>query len=265
MNNKTIPLHEAILLVQDQQTLGLGGMTLYRRPVGFVRALLQLRPRPRNLTLLAFTAGIESDMLVGTGAVSRTRTCYFGLETFGLAPMFTAAANAGSLTICEESEFSLSAGLRATLGGVGFTPGRAWLGTDMLTIRPDVKTITDPYTGETLVAFPAITCDVAVIHVLKADRQGNAVLGGNPTIDLELSLIAKTVILTAEELVERLPAPIDIPAIATTHVVHLPHGAWPTSCYPCYPLDGEEILRYISACNAGQLEEYLQGNVTVQP
>lgn len=260
MTDKTISLEKAILLVRDQQIVGLGGMTLYRRPVGFVRALLQRRPRPQNLTLLAFTAGIESDMLVGTGVVTHTRTCYFGLELFGLAPMFTAAATAGSVTICEESEFSLSAGIRATLGGVSFTPGRAWLGTDMLSVRPDVKTITDPYTGETLVAFPAIPCDVAVIHVLKADRLGNAVLGGNPTIDLELSLIAKTVILTAEEVVDQLPAPIDLPALPTTHVVPLPNGAWPTSCYPRYPLDGEEILRYIAACNAGELEAYLLGN-----
>ena len=35
------------------------------------------------------------------------------------------------------------------------------------------------------------------------------------------------------------------------------HGAWPTSCYPAYPLDGEEILRYIEACHAGEFENYM--------
>lgn len=233
---------------------------MYRRPVGFVRALLQQHPRPQNLTLLTFTAGLESDMLVGTGVVSRVRTCYFGLETFGLAPMFTAAANTGQLTIIEESEFSLAAGLRAKLGGVGFMPGRAWLGTEMLSLRPDVKTIVDPYSHETLVAFPAVSCDVAVIHVLKADVHGNAILGGNPTIDVELSLVAPTVILTAEEVVPQLNGPYDITGLTVTGVVHLPHGAWPTSCYPLYPLDGEEILRYIAACDANQLEAYIDGS-----
>ncbi|MCL4868484.1 MAG: CoA transferase subunit A [Anaerolineae bacterium] len=255
---KIIPLSTALGWVQDDQTVALGGMTLYRRPVGFVRALLQQKTRPQNLTLLTFTAGLESDMLVGTGVVTCTRTCYFGLEIFGLAPMFTAAASNGQINIIEESEFSLAAGLRAKMGGVGFMPGRAWLGTEMLTIRPDVKTMTDPYTGETVVAFPAIGCDVAVIHVLKADKQGNAILGGNPTIDVELSLVAQTVILTAEEVVDKLPSPIDLPGLTVSGVVHLPQGAWPTSCYPLYPLDGEEILRYIAACHAGELETYIK-------
>jgi glutaconate CoA-transferase subunit A len=120
-----------------------------------------------------------------------------------------------------------------------------------------VHTITDPYTGETLTAFPAIGCDVAVIHVLKCDAAGNAVLGGNPTIDLELALVAHTVILTAEEVVDEVQEPIDIPGMGVHAVVPLPHGAWPTSCYPRYPVDGLEILRYIAACNSGEFDQYL--------
>jgi len=255
--DKTTTLTAARELVRDGQTLGLGGMTLYRRPVGFVRALLQRPYPPRDLTLLAFTGGVEADMLVGAGLVSRVRTCYFGLESFGLAPMFTTAVAAGALTVIEESEASIANGLRATLAGVGFMPSRAWQGTDLLRVRPDVQSLTDPYTGQTLTAFPAIGCDVAVIHVLRADRAGNCVLGGNPTIDLELATVAERVILTAEEVVDELPAPIDIPGVSVTAVVSLPRGAWPTSCYPLYPLDGEEILRYVDACNAGAFAEYV--------
>ena len=125
--------------------------------------------------------------------------------------------------------------------------------------RPDVRTIRDPYNGEELTAFPAVDCDVAVIHVLRADRAGNAVLGGNPTIDLELTMVARDVILTAEEVVEALDAPIDLVGQPVSAVVSAPFGAWPTSCYPRYPLDGEEILRYIDACNAGKFAEYVSG------
>jgi acyl CoA:acetate/3-ketoacid CoA transferase alpha subunit len=143
------------------------------------------------------------------------------------------------------------------MAGIGFMPSQAWQGTEMFTVRPDVKTIADPYTGVTLTAFPAIGCDVAVIHVLKADRFGNSILGGNPTIDLELANIARQVIITTEEVSDSLEAPIDIPGHTVTAVVSLPHGAWPTSCYPLYPIDGEEILRYIEACNAGQFSDYV--------
>jgi glutaconate CoA-transferase, subunit A len=257
MIDKSASLADAVNLIGDGETVALGGMTLYRRPVAFVRALIRQERPPRHLTLLAFTAGIESDMLVGAGLVVRSRTCYFGLETFGLAPMFTAAAAAGSIEIVEESEASIAAGLRARMAGVGFMPSRAWQGTDMFQARPDVQTITDPYTGQPVTAFPAIGCDLAVIHVLRADKFGNAVLGGNPTIDLELTTVAGTVILTAEEVVNELEGPIDIAGHPVTAVVHQPRGAWPTSCYPLYPLDGEEILRYIGACNNGDFAGYM--------
>ena len=249
-------LEQAGALVHDGDTLSLGGMTLYRRPVAFVRALLQREPPPRDLTLLCFTAGFESDLLVGAGLVAQVRTCYFGLESFGLAPMFTQAATAGTLEVVEETEASLAFGLRAALAGVGFMPGQGWLSTDLLKVRPDVQVIMDPYTGEDVVAFPAITCNVAVIHALRADRAGNAVLGGNLAVDVELSLVAERVIVTAEEVVERLDSRIDLSGIPVTAVVHAPHGAWPTSCYPLYPIAGEELLRYAESCPAG-FEEYL--------
>ena len=257
MGNKVVPLTAVLPLIQDNQTVALGGMTIYRRPVAFVRALLQRQPRPQNLTLLSFAAGLASDMLVGAGCVSHSRTCYFGLETFGLAPMFTQAVENGRLTIIEESEASLACGLRAAVGKIGFVPSRAWQGTDLFTVRPDVRTIIDPYSGETLTAFPAIAVDVAIIHVLRADQFGNALLGGNPTIDEALTHVANTVILTAEEVVEKLEGPVDLIGLPVTAVCHVPQGAWPTSCYPAYPLDGEEILRYIDACHAGQFETYL--------
>lgn len=254
---KAVSLAEAAALVHDGDTLALGGMTLYRRPVAFVRALLRQEPPPRDLTLLCFTAGFESDLLVGAGLVKRVRTCYFGLEAFGLAPMFTQAATAGTLEVVEETEASLALGLRATLAGVGFMPGRGWLGTDMLKVRPDVRVIADPYTGQDVVAFPAVRCDVAALHALRADRAGNAVLVGNLAVDVELSLVAERVIVTAEEVVERLEGPVDLSGIPVTAVVHAPRGAWPTSCYPLYPVGGEELLRYVELCPDG-FEGYLR-------
>jgi glutaconate CoA-transferase subunit A len=256
--DKTTDMVTAATLVRDGQTIALGGMTIYRRPVAFVRALIGLERPPHDLTLLAFTAGLAADLLVGAGLVARTRTCYFGLEIFGLAPMFSRAVEAGTVTVIEESEASIALGLRATMARIGFMPGRAWQGTEMFQARPDVKMIPDPYSGEILTAFPAIPVDAAVIHVLRADRSGNCLLGGNPTIDRDLAIAAATVIISAEEVVDRLEPPIDIPGIPVTAVVHAPYGAWPTSCYPLYPIDGEEILRYIAACNAGEFKAYIK-------
>jgi glutaconate CoA-transferase subunit A len=246
MENKQISIDEAAAEVPSDCILALGGMTLYRRPMAFVRALLrrhQAEAEPKNLTLLAFTAGLESDLLVGAGMVSHVRSCYFGLEIFGLAPMFTYYANRGELEVIEETEASLAFGLRAQMAGIGFMPGRGWLGTDLPRLRPDVLTVKDPYNGEELMAFPAIHPDVAVTHALRADLAGNALIGDNKGVDEELVLTARKVILTTEEIVPELPK-VDLIAPRVHKLVLAPDGAAPTSCHPLYALDGKALLDY---------------------
>jgi glutaconate CoA-transferase subunit A len=226
--------------------LALGGLTLYRRPMAFVYTLLQRfidTGQPKDLTLLTFTASLESDLLIGAEMISCVRTCYFGMEIFGLAPMFTYYANRGKIEIMEETEASIAFGLRAQMAGIGFMPGRGWLGTDLPKLRPDVKTITDPYRGEELIAFPAIKPDIAIIHALRSDIEGNAQIGENKSIDEELLMTADKVIVTAEEVVPELHK-ADLVAPLVQAVVQAPGGAAPTSCHPLYPVNGEEILAY---------------------
>jgi glutaconate CoA-transferase subunit A len=252
-------LSEAAKLVRPGDMLALGGTTLYRRPVAFVRELL--RQGTDRLTLLELTAGFESDLLVGAGRVTCVRTCYFGLEAFGLAPMFTKLAGRGAFSIMEETEGSIAFGLRATEALVGFMAGRAWLGTDMFKARPDVRMVQDPYSGEMLPAFPAIRPDVAVIHVPVADREGNAAVYINKAYDRELGLTADRLIVTAERIVDsfqELKSEIDILGRRVSALVQAPGGARPTSCYPDYPLDSMAIMDYIEACNRGEFDSYLE-------
>ena len=253
--SKVLPLDQAVELVPSGCILGLGGMTLYRRPVGFVQALLGTGVA--DLTLIALTCGFEGDLLVGAGRVRRVRTCYFGLESFGLAPMFTRQASSGELEVVEETEASLAFGLRATLAGVGFMPSKAWLGTDLFKVRPDVQTVQDPYSDREYTAFPALGADVTVIHAPLADHAGNARLIGNLALDRELALASELVIVTAERTVQSLEGPLDLAGAAVDHVVEVPRGAWPTSCHPEYPLDGGELLDYVDACSLGEFDAYL--------
>lgn len=243
---KIIPIEQLAALVPSGCSLALGGMTIYRRPMAFVRAILQRfyqHGEPRDLTLICFTAGLESDLLVGAGMVKRIRTCYFGLEIFGLAPMFTYYANRGMVEVIEETEASLALGLRAGIARIGFMPGRAWLGTDLPRLRPDVQTIRDPYTGETLMAFPAIRPDVAVIHTLETDPEGNATIGGNKGVDEELLMASELVLLTTENIVPEMKH-VDLIGPTIRAISHTPNGALPTSCHPLYPLDGLSLLSY---------------------
>src|SRR5258705_9272146 len=131
------------------------------------------------------------------------------------------------------------------------------MGSGLFKLVPDVKTVIDPYRGEEYVAFPALTCDVAVIHALVADHSSNARLNTNRGVDVELAFIAGTTIITVEEMVEELTENVDIVGSFVDAVVHSPKGAWPTSCYPLYPIAGGELLRYIDSCNASNFDGYL--------
>jgi glutaconate CoA-transferase subunit A len=258
--HRTVTLEAAAALVQDGMTLALGGMTLYRRPIAFVRALLQRPNPPRDLTVFAFTAGLETDLLIGAGCVRALRTCYAGLEAFGLAPMFTERAGRGELHLIEETEASLAMGLRARTAGIGFMPARAWLGTDLPRLRPDVKTVTDPYTGETLMAFPAIAIDLAVVHGLAADLRGNVALNNNLGVDAELVYASAMTVATVEQQRDLLTRSADqfiIPAPGVHAIALAPRGAYPTSCYPEYPLGGAALMEYVEACSGGRFDAYL--------
>jgi glutaconate CoA-transferase subunit A len=255
--SKFVTIEQALDLLPSQGcNLALGGVTLYRRPIYFSLALLkrfQQATNPDKIHLLSFTAGLESDVLVGAGMVQSIRSCYFGLESFGFAPHFTAAANQGELEIIEETEASLALGMRATISDVGFLPSKAWQGTDMFKLRPEVKSIADPYSGDTLTAFPALRCDVAVLHALEVDQDGNTYIGAHWGVDRELCLVANTVIVTTEKIVPELTQ-TDIIAPLVSAIVEAPGGAWPSSCHPLYPLDGEEYLRYTERAGT---EEYM--------
>jgi glutaconate CoA-transferase subunit A len=261
MNDRVISLSEAVDLIPESDChLAFGGVTLYRRPMAFSLALFakyQAEGNPKHLTLLSFTAGFESDLLIGAGMVEGIRSCYTGLEAFGLAPHFTRSAGEGSLNIIEETEASLAYGLKAAISDVGFMPSRAWTGTDLFELRPDIKKVTDPYSGEELTAFPPVRCDVAVIHALEADHYGNAIIGGNWGVDKELALVADKVIITAEKLVPSLPK-ADIVGLVVSAIVETPGGAWPTSCHPLYPLDGEAALEYTETVGKPEYPDLLK-------
>jgi len=258
--DKQIPLNEAIQLIPARKaTLAFGGVTLYRRPVAFALALAVEHLKSQrfsDLTILNFTASIETDLLIAHGMIHTIRTCYFGLESFGLAPYFTAAAGQGKINIVEETEASIAYGLRAELAGVGFMPSHAWQGTDLFKLRPDVKTIQDPYSGEELTAFPALSCDIAVIHALEADSQGNARIGGNWGVDPELALVADRLIITTESIVPHLPQ-ADIISPLVDAVIHTPQGAWPASCHPLYAFDGDAILDYLDCAGSDAFDQLI--------
>jgi glutaconate CoA-transferase, subunit A len=256
--DKRCALRDAIELVANGSVIALGGMTLYRRPVAAARALAQADRR--DLTVVAFTAGMETDLLIGAGAVKRLRSCYAGLEFAGFAPHFTRAAVSGRIEIVEETEYTLTYAVQAAAMQVPFLPMRDSLcELDIAKVRPDLRRFACPITGAPLLAVPALCVDVAFIHALAADRFGNACLPGQLALDPLLPAIAKATVLTCERIVEteelaRLPGGMRLPGIAVTHVVVAPRGSAPCSCIPDYDLNVSAVLDYVDA--AGDRERW---------
>jgi len=260
--NKITALADAAALVRDGDVLGIGGMTLYRKPMAFVRELA--RAGRNGLTLLGFCSSFEAELLAAAGALKTLRTCYFGLEFLGLAPTLRRATEQGAIGIVEETEYTLAIGLQAALMKVPCLPSRdCEVGTDYFRVRPDLKRAPCPVSGELLTWFPAVAPRVAVIHAPLADEQGNAWLGGEHAIDAQLAMAAEVTIVTAERVattgeVRDAPGGAHLVAFMVDAVVEVPGGAHPTSCFPDYPVDVVHLARYLQRARRRETPQYLE-------
>lgn len=247
--NKVRSLKDAVSPVFSGASVAIGGMLTYRRPMILVAELI--RQRASRLALIGWTLGIETELLLNRpDVVSTIRSAYIGLDLFGMAPRFREMVESGRVSVIEETESTMGLGLRAALQNVGFMPARTLLGTDLMDVRPDIKRVTCPYTGEEYPAIPALRPDVTLIHVPICDTEGNAVIYTNRGVDRELALLADYTVVSAEEVV----APDDprlsdcgIIGRSVNAVVHAPGGAWPTSCYPAYRMDALALQDYVDA------------------
>jgi len=105
---------------------------------------------------------------------------------------------------------------------------------------PALSSIKCPFTNEEVTAVRAIKPDVTIVHAQRADEEGNVQLWGIVGIQKEAVLAAKNVIVTVEEIVNRLepvPGGIVIPSWVVSSVVHTPGGARPSYVHGYYGRD----------------------------
>jgi len=261
--SKLLSLEEAIsTYIQDGDLVGIGGLSFWRKPISACREII--RQNKKDLSLCTFVGGIEVDMLIAGGCISEVRSCFVGMEIFGMAPNFRKAVESGSIKISEESEATIALGLRASYLKVPFMPLKGLIGTDMPKVRHDIKQIEDPLgSGTQVMAVPKIDLDVAIIHVPYADEFGNGNIAGAVWMDADMGKTAKKTIITCEKLVEtedirHLPGKAQLPIQTTNAVVKMPFGAHPTSCYPIYTFDPLHIQCYLKT----DFEDYKKKFIT---
>lgn len=270
MQDKQLTVDEVVSHLRDGMTIGIGGWGSRRKPMALVRSIL--RSDLKDLTLVSY-GGPDVGLLCAAGKLRKVVYGFVSLDSIPLDPHFRAARQRGELDVAEYDEGMVLAGLRAAAARLPFLPTRAGLGSDVMALNPELRTVRSPYADdEELVAMPALNLDVALVHMNRADRYGNGqYLGPDPYFDdlmcaaAETSFLSCERIVATEELTETAPPQsLLINRLHPQGVVETSHGAHFTSCVPDYGRDEAFQRHYVASAKPGQWEafraEFLDGD-----
>jgi glutaconate CoA-transferase subunit A len=251
--DKTMSVDQVVGSLESGMTIGVGGWGSRRKPMALVRAIC--RSGLTDLTLVSY-GGADVGLLCAYGKVRKVIAPFVTLDSIPLEPSFRVARQSGTVELVEYDEGMFMFGLLAAAHRLPFLPTRAGLGSDVMRVNPGLRTVRSPYEdGEELVAVPALSMDVALVHLNRADRRGNAqYLGPDPYFD---DLFAKAagrcyvscerVVETADLLKEGPVQSLLIGRSMVTGVVETPNGAHFTSCEPDYGRDETFQKAYVTA------------------
>ena len=259
MADKRTTEDEVVAELTDGMTVGIGGWGSRRKPMSLVRAIL--RSDVKDLTIVSY-GGPDVGLLCAAGRVRKVIYGFVSLDSIPLEPHFRAARQSGAVDATELDEGMFQWGLYAAALRLPFLPTRAGIGSDVMRINPELATVTSPYDGEELVAVPALSLDVALVHMNRADAGGNGqFLGPDPYFDDLFCMAARRRFLSCERLVptddllkEGPVQSLRINRMMTDGVVEAPHGAHFTSCDPDYERD--EDFQRLYATAAGDPEAW---------
>ena len=208
-----------------------------------------IRQGKKNLTLARATPDLIYDQMVAAGCAKKVIFSYMGNPGVGSLRLVRAALERGELEWEEYSHFGMITRLQAGASGLPFLPMKQTGASDLEAANPRIKRIPDPYGGPDLIAVPALNPDVAIVHVQRADKHGNAHLWGIIGEQKEAAFAAKKVIITAEEIVDESVIRSDpnrtmIPGIIVSAVCHVPFACHPSYAQGYYDRDNEFYLAW---------------------
>lgn len=256
---------EVVAELRSGMTIGIGGWGSRRKPMSLVRAIL--RSDLTDLTIVSY-GGPDVGLLCRAGKVAKVVSGFVSLDSIPLEPHYQAARQSGSIQAAEWDEGMLLLGLQAAAWRVPFLPTRAGLGSDVLTMMPDLRTVISPYPtvvdgvseAEELVAVSALELDAAIVHQHRADRSGNAAwLGEDPFMDdlfvraAERSFVSTEAVVDTEQLATLADLPhLKISRMDVTGVIEAPNGAHFTECPPDYGRDEAFQKRYAATAKSDE-------------
>jgi glutaconate CoA-transferase, subunit A len=249
--NKLVPMREAVArFVPDGASVCMG--TALEALIPFAAGHELIRQRRCGLTLVGPISDILFDQLVGAGCVGRIQAAWVGNVSAGLGYNYRRAVEHGiphRIEVEDHSNLSMAAGLQAGAMGAPYVPTRSLLGTGLVESNPAFKQARDPFSGDPVVLIPALTPDVAILHVQRADAEGHAHCWGTLGVTKPAALAARRLIIVAEEIRprERIlsdPGLVLAPTLKVAAVVHEPFGAYPSPVQGYYGRGHDFYERY---------------------
>ncbi|BBJ37989.1 CoA-transferase [Streptomyces antimycoticus] len=241
--DKTMTADEVVARLESGMTIGIGGWGSRRKPMALIRALL--RSDIADLTVVSY-GGPDVGLLAAAGKIRKLIAAFVTLDSIPLEPHFRSAREGGAFEMTELDEAMFMWGLTAAGHRLPFMPIRAGLGSDVMRVNPQLRTVRSPYDdGEELVAVPALRLDAALVHLNRADARGNGqYLGPDPYFDDlfceaadQAYLSCERIVDSAELLKEHGPQTLLVSRAFVSGVVEAPGGAHFTSCVPDYDRD----------------------------
>jgi glutaconate CoA-transferase, subunit A len=243
-----LSLREAVAEhVRDGQTLALEGFT---HLIPFAAGHEIIRQGRRDLHLVRMTPDLVYDQLIGAGCARALTFSWGGNPGVGSLHRLRDAVEHGwprPLALTEHSHAGMAAAYTAGASHLPFGVLRGYIGTDLMRVNDAIRTVTCPYTGETLATVPALRPDVTILHAQKADRKGNVLLRGIVSVQKEAALAAGKLLITVEEIVDDLEASMNalvLPHWVVTAIACVPGGAHPSYAHGYYTRDNAFYLAW---------------------
>ena len=263
--SKLLTMREAVAdLVPDGASVALG--LQMEQMIPFAAGHEIIRQKKRGLTLIGPISDILFDQMIAAGCAEQVIAAWVGNVMMGSAYNFRRAVEQGSLKVVNLSNFAVALALQARAMGVPFLPTLTALGSDLARENEFFAEIESPFveadSGESstrlggrgpehhkLHAVKALAPDVAIVHLQRADREGNAHCWGNFGVMIDAVRAARRVIVVAEEIVDADVIASDpnrtvIPGFLVSAVVECRCGAHPSPVQGCYGRDNAFFRQY---------------------
>jgi glutaconate CoA-transferase subunit A len=227
--------------VHDGMTVALEGFT---HLIPFAAGHEIIRQRRRDLTLVRMTPDLIYDQMIGMGCARALVFSWGGNPGVGSLHRLRDAVEKQwphALVLDEHSHAGMATRYSAGAAGLPFGVLRGYTGTDLPAANvAHIRTVNCPFTGELLTALPSINPDVTILHAQQADREGNVWMRGIVGASREAAMAARTLVVTVEQLVDRLDAPMNafvIPGWQVAAIAEVPGGAYPSYAQGHYSRD----------------------------